>query len=862
MPDHSDVANVQRLLSQIPAACSRNDWVKTLAAIKNHLRDDGRSVAEDWSRTAPDMFDAADFDRTWNSIEPDRGTSGTATLGSLIHIAAHGHSGGSGYGDPGAGGPENANSALHDGLPDPHDFGEQRSSDSPPPPGSPGGFALAGEKAPTNPDAPNPRGKVVERYQINDWDGTHIATHLRYEDGGRPWVAPDNGPLTTKANAPYFNCDLLIRALAAKREFFIVMVEGEKCAKAFQSCFRGGDGDAIVIGTFGATWRPLESHVERLVQVLDRIDEGKQNDSEIVCWADNDKVGVQHMEGMIALLHEAGYPKPIKLIKAGNRKGYDVVDWINNKQSPPMDALYNRAVRYAPPQYIVDRHPRYGKQQETQESTRAKSEAASNFADAKEGGASEQSPPPPQGQDDWWKVPRVPTQHPGYGGKFILQQMDLLGFAQAMNALQIRARFDTLSEDYEISYRTDPDNEFYIGTKSEHEYCNWRIIDNRIYQLIQSFIITHCVTQSSSTKDGEPVYKRAKFAIASVKDYLDAYTLSHRFNPVTNWLETELPAWDGKSRMTTMLNDMFGCGDNRGPLMDWASVHMLMTVVHRAYNPGYQIPQVVILVGRQGTGKSELLKQLLPPKYRNEWFNDTFHLDWETKQQLEAIRGRIIVEIADMAGLRKTENDRLKSFITSSDDGGIRDPYERRAVKSRPRTAVLIGTSDRVDEASLPYDPAGYRRFVPVTFAHGCNVQEFMDNHRDQLWAEALHYYNQGLDPNIRDAYTIKLQDEATHQHAPINEVAEDKAMDLPGMIAEYYNVQPPPEGSALKLSDIMKAMGMDERAVLSVANQKRVGPELRKLGWVSKKNVRRENYVKPGPPKNGNWWIAPKSDD
>lgn len=861
MPSIADVSTVQRLLSQITASCSRHDWIKTLAAIKNALSDEGRSIAEDWSRTAPDLFDAADFDRAWNSLQVERGASSTATLGSLIHIAAKGHSGGAiSTGEAGATEYIEPDEGSYQSLETARAKGSGTT-----PSAAPGPFQLAGEQAPKSKaelDKPNPRGKITERYKIHDWDGTHIATHLRYEDGGRPWVAPDDRPVTKKTDAPWFNCELLIRALAQDKPFFIVMVEGEKCAKAFQSCFRWGSEDyAVVLGTYGATWRPLDSHVERLLEILDKIDSGSRTDSEIICWMDNDRPGKDHMEGMIALLHESGYPKPIKLMKAGNRKGYDVVDWLENKQKPNLYELMGKAKTFYPPQYIVDRHPKYGKRVEepTRETPELSPSPADVFREASVSGP-EEAPPPPQVPSR--SVGRVPGSDKLHGGKAILSSLDFHGIQEAASSIQAEVRYNTLNEDYELRHRVSDSEPERISVDISDEYTEWLSVDNRVYQKFQASVNQHCVIKAGVDKDGKDTYKRARFGIQLIKDGLDAHVRGNEFNPVVNWLENEIPAWDKRPRLATMLDDMFGCGDGRGPLMDWASLHLLSAVVQRAYSPGYPIPHIVILIGAQGTGKSEFLKQLLPDKYRNEWFNDTFHLDWEPRQQLEGIRGRIVVEIADMAGLRKTENDRLKSFITSSDDGGIRDPYERRPTRTRPRTAILVGTSDRTEEASLPYDPSGYRRFIPVTLAHGCNVQEFMREHRDQLWAEALQYYRQGFDPNELDDFTKKLQAEATKQHAPVNEVIEDKVNDLPQMIADFYNVAVPGAGASFKLADIMKAMGMDERTLMSPSAQRRIGSDLRKLGWKSEKNVRRKNYIREGRSTSGNWWTYPESDD
>ena len=60
-----------------------------------------------------------------------------------------------------------------------------------------------------------------------------------------------------------------------------------------------------------------------------------------------------------------------------------------------------------------------------------------------------------------------------------------------------------------------------------------------------------------------------------------------------------------------------------------------------------------------------------------------------------------------------------------------------------PRMANLVGTADRSDP--LP-DDDNVRRFVPVTLEDGdpAMLRTYIDDHREQLWAEALALYRSG----------------------------------------------------------------------------------------------------------------------
>jgi len=75
---------VSSMLDVIPADCSRDEWRDTVWAVAAlGWGDDGRVLAEKWSRTAPEKFDSAEFEKLWNSFDPDGGIG----VGTLVHHA-------------------------------------------------------------------------------------------------------------------------------------------------------------------------------------------------------------------------------------------------------------------------------------------------------------------------------------------------------------------------------------------------------------------------------------------------------------------------------------------------------------------------------------------------------------------------------------------------------------------------------------------------------------------------------------------------------------------------------------------------------------------------------------------------------
>ena len=52
-----------------------------------------------------------------------------------------------------------------------------------------------------------------------------------------------------------------------------------------------------------------------------------------------------------------------------------------------------------------------------------------------------------------------------------------------------------------------------------------------------------------------------------------------------------------------------------------------------------------------------------------------FHAD--VKAQVEALQGRVLVEVAEMSGSTRAEVESIKTFLARQDDGAVRLTYRR-----------------------------------------------------------------------------------------------------------------------------------------------------------------------------------------
>ena len=209
-----------------------------------------------------------------------------------------------------------------------------------------------------------------------------------------------------------------------------------------------------------------------------------------------------------------------------------------------------------------------------------------------------------------------------------------------------------------------------------------------------------------------------------------------KYHPIKDYFGT-LPPWDKVPRVDTLLIDYLGAADN--PYVRAVTRKTLCAAVTRVYHPGTKFDNMLVLNGPQGIGKSTLISRLAM-----EWFSDSLSLaDMnDGKTAPEKLQGYWIHEIGEMAGMKKADIDKVKSFISRQDDKS-RAAFGRR-VTSHPRQCIFFGTTNA--ENGFLRDVTGNRRYwvvtTPGTGAH--KPWELTQEIVDQLWAEAIHLVEEG----------------------------------------------------------------------------------------------------------------------
>ncbi len=222
--------------------------------------------------------------------------------------------------------------------------------------------------------------------------------------------------------------------------------------------------------------------------------------------------------------------------------------------------------------------------------------------------------------------------------------------------------------------------------------------------------------------------------------------LTRKYNPLKLMIESI--TWDKKKRINRFLIDILKCEDT--PYVREVSRLIFAGGIHRIFETGCKFDSVPVFIGKQGEGKSTVVRWLA---MEEEYFSEVFSI--EGKDGLEAIRGKWICELGELIAVTKSkEVEAVKSYLTRQSDY-YRRPYEKRA-QDYKRSCIFIGTTNRQQFLT---DKTGNRRFLPVTV--NCTGEEIYDNESyiknyiKQCWAEAFTYYQSDQLPSTPDRKLI-----------------------------------------------------------------------------------------------------------
>ena len=259
-----------------------------------------------------------------------------------------------------------------------------------------------------------------------------------------------------------------------------------------------------------------------------------------------------------------------------------------------------------------------------------------------------------------------------------------------------------------------------------------------------------------------------------ISDALTAVLTRHSYHPIRDYLNGL--QWDGVPRLDKIVIDYMGAEDNA---LNRAMCRKHFTAaVARVFQPGCKYDYCLIMSGAEGIGKSTLLAIM-----GGSWFNDSITTT-EGKEGMEQLRRAWLIELGELSSIKRSDVEQVKAYLSKQVDI-YRAAYGRR-VSEHPRQCVFCGTTN---EALFLKGDNGNRRFwvIPVNAAlrkyH--NWHEALTRDRDQLWAEAVHYYKQGERLYLSD----ELEAQAKQRQQEFNDDSDDPIV---AMLTKYLDTRLP----------------------------------------------------------------------
>jgi predicted P-loop ATPase len=217
--------------------------------------------------------------------------------------------------------------------------------------------------------------------------------------------------------------------------------------------------------------------------------------------------------------------------------------------------------------------------------------------------------------------------------------------------------------------------------------------------------------------------------------------IENQFDPVKDYFD-RLPPWDGVERLSRWLSCYAGANPCN-TLYRTYGTKWLLQIMARAYEPGCKAECVLVFTGKQGGGKSSLLRAIAPADSFIDMEVRTTDKDYVVRAAKYAI-----VEWGEMAELSRKSVNALKMYFSQQQDE-LRLPYGA-ADKKFPRRTIFAASCNNKE---ILIDETGGRRFWPVEV--GKFDLEALKKDKDQLWAEVKDLYaylQRPIDPSLSEA--------------------------------------------------------------------------------------------------------------
>ena len=198
---------------------------------------------------------------------------------------------------------------------------------------------------------------------------------------------------------------------------------------------------------------------------------------------------------------------------------------------------------------------------------------------------------------------------------------------------------------------------------------------------------------------------------------------------------------------------------------------------------GRTSPLMLVLIGeKQGTGKTEFFRRLLPDELKE--YHVESNLVGDDSENL--LFRKLLIVNDEFGGMTVRNANKLKALL-SSNMISKRLKY-RKDDEDFKRLAILAGTSN---EYGILNDPTGNRRIIPVQVDH-IDHDAYNSIDKLELFMQAYHLYKEGYDINLNKDEVLLMNNQSEEFKS---ETMEEE------LLWKYYSKCGPDEGKLYKTS-------------------------------------------------------------
>ena len=203
-----------------------------------------------------------------------------------------------------------------------------------------------------------------------------------------------------------------------------------------------------------------------------------------------------------------------------------------------------------------------------------------------------------------------------------------------------------------------------------------------------------------------------------------------KFNPFKDYFNN-LPKWDGTDYLSILLRTIRTTNDE---LWKRVAKKWIIAMVASALDNKTINHTVLVLVGRQGCGKTSWLNRLLPKALESYVYNGAINPN--NKDTLLMLATSLLINMDELEALNRSEIGALKALITMPDIR-LRKAYGRYT-EYLPHVASF---SASINDPSFLRDHTGNRRWLPFTVK---SIDYMHDLDMDKVYSQLFHLYKSG----------------------------------------------------------------------------------------------------------------------